>query len=527
MVSTIDAQVAFDEESTEYGAKSAEERAGSRSRPGQFGGFPRERDEGYADPDAYADGSDIVLGYVDMGRDRELVARCQAGDKNAFGALYSHYYRRVYFTCYKLLGNVQDAEDVAQETFARAWKALPSFGGERRFYPWLSVIASNLCIGNLRKRSHSTPVDEIESLAPTIAQASGDSVEDALVSEVDCSIAARAFSKLRERHQRILKMREQLGWSYQQIAEYEGIGIEAVQTLLWRARQALRRQFSEMSADDDALEGARLKQSSGVFGGIFFALGALKHALSRFPAKLAAYTKSASGVATLAIASGAIVATGITVGSMLAQPSARHAGSGIPSAMSPRRMVSGQGSDTAGHDRTPGYGGSRGNGSAGSGGSPTAVGDSRAGTLSGSSGWVSGLLPSLGGLNSLSGAKTKSGTGELNGVIQPLSGTLGAAGSAVKNTGGIVKKAVSGTGSTLDKVLSGIGSALAGGSGTGSSTTGSSSGTGSQATSGTSSVPSTGLGTVGSVAKSTAGAAGGALGDAVSGLGGALQNLGG
>ena len=102
---------------------------------------------------------------VDLDRDRALVERCQAGDSAAFGNLYARYYERLLRFCLRRLNDRHEAEDAAQEAFARAWKALPRFAGERRFYPWLTVIAGNICTDMLRRRSRSTPTDDMELTA--------------------------------------------------------------------------------------------------------------------------------------------------------------------------------------------------------------------------------------------------------------------------------------------------------------------------------------------------------------------------
>lgn len=93
------------------------------------------------------------IGDVDLERDRMLVDHAQHGDEAAFSELYLHYHERLYRYCLRRLENRTEAEDAAQEAFARAWKALSNLAGERRFYPWLTVIASNLCVDAARKRS--------------------------------------------------------------------------------------------------------------------------------------------------------------------------------------------------------------------------------------------------------------------------------------------------------------------------------------------------------------------------------------
>jgi RNA polymerase sigma-70 factor (ECF subfamily) len=179
-------------------------------------------------------------GSVDVTRDKILVERCQAGDRQAFDELYLRYQRRLYRFCMQRLGQAHDAEDVVQESFVRAWRALPRFAGERRFYPWLTVIAANLCVDTLRRRSRLTPVEESRIIA---ADPGNYDIEDAVLHEVDSKMVATAFGHLSSRHQRVLQMREGSEWSYRQIAEHEGVGVTAVETLLWRARQALKREF--------------------------------------------------------------------------------------------------------------------------------------------------------------------------------------------------------------------------------------------------------------------------------------------
>ena len=179
-------------------------------------------------------------GAVDVTRDRILVERCQAGDRAAFDELYLRYQRRLYRFCLQRVGQAHDAEDVVQESFVRAWRALPRFAGERRFYPWLTVIAANLCVDTLRRRSRLTPVEESRI---TAADTGTYDIEDGILHEVDSKMVATAFGQLSTRHQRVLQMREGSEWSYRKIAEHEGVGVTAVETLLWRARQALKREF--------------------------------------------------------------------------------------------------------------------------------------------------------------------------------------------------------------------------------------------------------------------------------------------
>ena len=193
---------------------------------------------------------------VDLDRDRALVERCQAGDSAAFGNLYARYYERLLRFCLRRLNDRHEAEDAAQEAFARAWKALPRFAGERRFYPWLTVIAGNICTDMLRRRSRSTPTDDLELTAQQPVGVVGeDTSEELVLAAVDGELVNRALDRLSTRHRHVLAMREGSGWTYQQIADHEGVEIGTIETLLWRARQALKREFAVVSESKEALAG--------------------------------------------------------------------------------------------------------------------------------------------------------------------------------------------------------------------------------------------------------------------------------
>ncbi len=194
-------------------------------------------------------------GEVDLARDRALVERCQRGDESAFGELYQRYFDRLFRCCLLRLHSESDAEDAAQEAFARAWKAIPRLGGARRFYPWLSVIAANVCTDMLRRSARTGPLD-----APAAEQL-GRPVEDgaeAVMAAADKEILAEALSRLSPRHAEVLRLREGYEWSYQRIADHEGVEVSTIETLLFRARRALRREFKAVAEAGGLLSGVGL-----------------------------------------------------------------------------------------------------------------------------------------------------------------------------------------------------------------------------------------------------------------------------
>jgi RNA polymerase sigma-70 factor, ECF subfamily len=200
---------------------------------------------------------------VDLERDRALVERCQRGDSAAFANLYARYYERLLRFCLRRLSDRHEAEDATQEAFARAWKALPNFAGERRFYPWLTVIAGNICTDALRRRSRSTPTEDLElGAAQPVGVATSATSDEMLLAAVDGELVHQAMDRLSVRHRHVLDMREGSGWTYQQMADHDGVEIGTIETVLWRARQALKREFTVLS------------ESKGAFAGVFIGLGA-------------------------------------------------------------------------------------------------------------------------------------------------------------------------------------------------------------------------------------------------------------
>src|SRR5580765_2630151 len=101
-------------------------------------------------------------GVVDLDRDRVLVLRYQAGDQAAFDELYRRYFPRLHLYCQRRVGDAHVSEELAQEAFLRAMRAMPRFAGERRFYPWMTVIAQRLCIDHHRRTSRVEPSAEID-----------------------------------------------------------------------------------------------------------------------------------------------------------------------------------------------------------------------------------------------------------------------------------------------------------------------------------------------------------------------------
>jgi RNA polymerase sigma-70 factor (ECF subfamily) len=258
-------------------------------------------------------------GDVDLERDLELVDRCQHGDSGAFEDLYMRYQDRLHRYCLGRLSDAAEADDAVQETFARAWKALPSFAGERHFYPWLTVIASNLCVDMNLKRSRWSPVEEetLDLLAPSVI-----GEQDTLIERTgERDILSRALTNLSARHREVLELREGKNWTYQQIASFEGVEVSAIETLLFRARRSLRREFMQLARAEGAL--------GVVLAPLFFLRRAGARALSAARvwaagAKGVLAGVSVSGGAAIGGTAAALATTVLVTGSIVALASTPH-----------------------------------------------------------------------------------------------------------------------------------------------------------------------------------------------------------
>lgn len=177
---------------------------------------------------------------VDLERDRDLVQRYQAGDPDAFDDLYRRYFDRLHGFCQRRVGDRHVAEELAQEAFVRALRAMPTFAGERRFYPWMTVIAQRLCIDHHRRRARVEPaaVIDLGAVEPD---------HDALFLAVDTDHLSQALGRLAPRHREVLDLREREGLTYVEIGERMSVPVSTVEALLHRARKALRREFLAVS----------------------------------------------------------------------------------------------------------------------------------------------------------------------------------------------------------------------------------------------------------------------------------------
>lgn len=173
--------------------------------------------------------------------ERKLILQAQAGDKEAFDAIVRGYNRRVYRAAYSFMRNIDDAADVAQEVFIRAYKHIERFQIGRALYPWLYRITRNLCLNKLKAkdyRSAGLPDDDL--LAARERSPEGETLRNERAAEVRIAVA-----ELPDRFKQIIELKHYQECSYAEMAEILDIPIGTVMSRLYNARVKLREALLE------------------------------------------------------------------------------------------------------------------------------------------------------------------------------------------------------------------------------------------------------------------------------------------
>jgi RNA polymerase sigma-70 factor, ECF subfamily len=182
---------------------------------------------------------------TDRDIDQQLVERVQRGDKGAFDLLVLKYQRKIFRLLSRLIRDSAEVEDIAQEAFIKAYRALPNFRGESAFYTWLYRIAINTAKNHLVSQGRRAPTSTEADIEEAETFDDGDHLRDLntpdsmLLSKQVGEAVNRAIDKLPEDLRTAIVLREIEGLSYEEIAESMGCPIGTVRSRIFRAREAI------------------------------------------------------------------------------------------------------------------------------------------------------------------------------------------------------------------------------------------------------------------------------------------------
>ena len=206
----------------------------------------------------------MVVSVRDLDSDANLVVVAQGGDAEAFAELFRRHHAAVRRTCARRLGDLRDADEVAQAAFVRAVERIDRCGGERRFGGWIQVIAHHMCIDLLRERGPRA-VSLSDTPASDARVADAHEPEDALLRGEESDLLQLALADLPPRQRRVVVARHLEDRRPGEIAAALGLSVGAVDSLLLRGRRRLAAAVERLSDDRGAISAS---SASSVAAGV-------------------------------------------------------------------------------------------------------------------------------------------------------------------------------------------------------------------------------------------------------------------
>lgn len=179
-------------------------------------------------------------------KEKRLIKKIKKGDHQAFAEMVDKYKNKVYVICFRMVGNKQEAEDLSQETFLRAYRYIGQYDMERKFSTWLFRIATNLSIDALRRRKPGVSLDAellgteglaLEAILPD-NQASPD--EKMVQNELETAVQ-KEIQRLPEKYRTAIVLKYLEDLSLKEISEIMDIPVATVKTRIHRGREQLRK----------------------------------------------------------------------------------------------------------------------------------------------------------------------------------------------------------------------------------------------------------------------------------------------
>lgn len=186
--------------------------------------------------------------------DKQLVERVRRGDKRAFDLLILKYQHKIISIVGRYLGDRNDVQDVSQETFIKAYRAIPNFRGESAFYTWLYRIAINTAKNHLVSKSRRPPnididIDDGEFQDNSAVLRDNESPQASLATKQMEEVIFRAIENLPEELRVAVTLREFEGLSYEEIARIMDCPVGTVRSRIFRAREAIEQKITLMDND--------------------------------------------------------------------------------------------------------------------------------------------------------------------------------------------------------------------------------------------------------------------------------------
>ena len=194
-----------------------------------------------------------------MQTDEELVARCVQGDADSFNQLVVRWERPIYALAYRVIGREEDARDVCQEAFLRAYRAIRGFRGQAKFSSWLYRITLNLCRDWMRRQRRAPFVQTREDvdLVELAGEDVSDPIEERLARQDLGRVVAKVMARLPEDQRTAIVLKEYHGLTFQEIADLLGCPLSTVKTRVYQGLTVLRRELEPSALDRSPFPGGR------------------------------------------------------------------------------------------------------------------------------------------------------------------------------------------------------------------------------------------------------------------------------
>lgn len=180
--------------------------------------------------------------------DKELTLAFQRGEKGAYQAIYDRYHQRVLNVCRRMLGKPEDAEEAAQEAFLRVYQALYRFNGRYQLGPWVTRIATNVCLDHLRSRARKPSEATTDEVLELEIDTSDEDPEVIHLKRFEGRRVRRVLASLPPMHRAAIVLRDFEGLSYEEVAIALGISEVQVKALIHRARKSFKRAWVPLDA---------------------------------------------------------------------------------------------------------------------------------------------------------------------------------------------------------------------------------------------------------------------------------------